>query len=465
MSSNISGFQGVKTPLQSMTNGQYTLADYTNMNRTLGARIAALEAVSAFNPNNVTIGGFLNIQSNSTNPGNLAVTNNTQISGSLQVNKTATINQNLNVAGNLVVGGAINFVALSVNNLTSTNINNSGTVTSTSFAGNGSALTGVLDNTKLPLTGGTISGALDVVGTVTLTGDTNSTGNITASGTGKFIGDGSLLTTIPYTALTGIVPTWNQNTTGNAATATNVPYSGLTGTIPTWNQNTTGNAATATNVAYSGLTGTVPTWNQNTTGNAATATSVTNLSGGTAGRIPYQSNTNTTLFTAVGTAGQVLTSQGTGAPTWTAGSTNDPTKMPLAGGIFTGPIQGFQWNAWYSYDQAFNQVLTPPANIISTWDQVWFNYSNNCTLNMTNFTSEDNQSYPDEMRKITITKRGMSAGDFTVNLQNPPPGYTFQTPTLAGANSLVIPLGTYSVTFLIKSTFTGSPGFMLIAKV
>ena len=31
-----------------------------------------------------------------------------------------------------------------------------------------------------------------------------------------------------------------------------------------------GNAATATNVAYSGLTGTVPTWNQNTTGNAAT---------------------------------------------------------------------------------------------------------------------------------------------------------------------------------------------------
>ena len=41
-------------------------------------------------------------------------------------------------------------------------------------------------------------------------------------------------------------PTFNQNTTGNAATATNIPYSGLTGTVPTWNQNTTGNAATAT---------------------------------------------------------------------------------------------------------------------------------------------------------------------------------------------------------------------------
>ena len=37
---------------------------------------------------------------------------------------------------------------------------------------------------------------------------------------------------------------------GNAATATNVPYSGLTGVIPTWNQNTTGNAATVTNGVY-----------------------------------------------------------------------------------------------------------------------------------------------------------------------------------------------------------------------
>jgi hypothetical protein len=40
-----------------------------------------------------------------------------------------------------------------------------------------------------------------------------------------------------------------------------------------------GNANTATNVAYSGLTGTVPTWNQNTTGNAATVTTNANLNG------------------------------------------------------------------------------------------------------------------------------------------------------------------------------------------
>jgi hypothetical protein len=97
------------------------------------------------------------------------------------------------------------------------------------------------------------------------------------------------------------VPTLNQNTTGSAGTANSltatptqctsgnfatgiiangnpncsgVNYSQLTGGVPTWNQNTTGNAATATHVAYSGLTGGVPTWNQNTTGNAATATAL-----------------------------------------------------------------------------------------------------------------------------------------------------------------------------------------------
>ena len=61
--------------------------------------------------------------------------------------------------------------------------------------------------------------------------------------------------TVPYSGLTGTVPTWNQNTSGNAATASNVPYTGLTGAVPTWNQNTSGNAATASTVPYSGLTG------------------------------------------------------------------------------------------------------------------------------------------------------------------------------------------------------------------
>jgi hypothetical protein len=65
----------------------------------------------------------------------------------------------------------------------------------------------------------------------------------------------------PVTGTTFTGTNFTGTLTGNAATATNVPYSGLTGTVPTWNQNTTGNAATATQ--------------------ATNATNATNVNGGT----------------------------------------------------------------------------------------------------------------------------------------------------------------------------------------
>jgi hypothetical protein len=57
----------------------------------------------------------------------------------------------------------------------------------------------------------------------------------------------------------------------------------------------------------------VPTWGTPT---ASTATTATNLAGGFAGGIPYQSAPGTTAITASGSSGQVLTSNGTSAPTW-----------------------------------------------------------------------------------------------------------------------------------------------------
>lgn len=57
----------------------------------------------------------------------------------------------------------------------------------------------------------------------------------------------------------------------------------------------------------------------NISGNAATATSATTatkLAGGAAGSVVFQSAVGTTGFSAAGTAGQVLLSGGTGAPTW-----------------------------------------------------------------------------------------------------------------------------------------------------
>lgn len=46
------------------------------------------------------------------------------------------------------------------------------------------------------------------------------------------------------------------------------------------------------------------------------STTATNLAGGSAGTIPYQTGANTTGMSAVGTVGQVLSSNGTSAPTW-----------------------------------------------------------------------------------------------------------------------------------------------------
>jgi hypothetical protein len=60
-------------------------------------------------------------------------------------------------------------------------------------------------------------------------------------------------------------------------------------------------------------TGASGTWGISISGSAATAT---NLAGGIASQIPYQTGAGATSFIANGTAGQVLKSNGTSAPSW-----------------------------------------------------------------------------------------------------------------------------------------------------
>jgi hypothetical protein len=66
------------------------------------------------------------------------------------------------------------------------------------------------------------------------------------------------------------------------------------------------------------VTGTVTatTFNGALSGNATTATTATNIAGGAAGRIPYNTGAGTTAFVAAGTSGQILQSNGTSAPTF-----------------------------------------------------------------------------------------------------------------------------------------------------
>jgi hypothetical protein len=75
-----------------------------------------------------------------------------------------------------------------------------------------------------------------------------------------------------------------------------------------------------------------PTFNQNTTGNAATATSATtatNLAGGALGSVPYQSGAGATTFVGIGSTGQVLTVAG-GVPTWATPTTYGDVSGPAS---------------------------------------------------------------------------------------------------------------------------------------
>jgi len=73
----------------------------------------------------------------------------------------------------------------------------------------------------------------------------------------------------------------------------------------------------------------------------------TNLAGGAAGEVVYQTGVGTTGFTAVGTTGQFLQSNGTGAPTWatpvsyatvTDDTTTAATRYPLFADITSGSL-------------------------------------------------------------------------------------------------------------------------------
>jgi hypothetical protein len=81
--------------------------------------------------------------------------------------------------------------------------------------------------------------------------------------------------------------------------------------------------------------------------NAVTRTE--NIEGGNPGQIPYQSAANTTLFSAAGTANQVLLSGGTGAPTWANQSSLSVGSATTAGSLanaltISSPLTGTSYN-------------------------------------------------------------------------------------------------------------------------
>ena len=103
--------------------------------------------------------------------------------------------------------------------------------------------------------------------------------------------------------------------TGNVLADGTVAYSEVSGT-PTL-------ATVATSGAYADVTGTPTLATVATSGSYTDLTdkptilaTATNIAGGSNGTIPYQTAADTTAMLAVGTAGQVLQTNGAGAPSW-----------------------------------------------------------------------------------------------------------------------------------------------------
>jgi hypothetical protein len=94
------------------------------------------------------------------------------------------------------------------------------------------------------------------------------------------------------------------------------------------------NFGTSGQVLISGGSTAAPTW-----GTPSAATTATNLAGGTAGVVPYQTGAGATAFTAAGTTGQVLQSNGTAAPTWTTIAASQWTTSGSNISYTTGQVQ------------------------------------------------------------------------------------------------------------------------------
>ena len=92
---------------------------------------------------------------------------------------------------------------------------------------------------------------------------------------------------------------------------------------------------------------------------ATTPTAVANLSGGAAGKIPFQTGSSTTSFTAAGTTGQVLTSAGTGTPTW---------STPSAGAMVLISTQNITSSV---SSVTFNNITTTYTNYLLTIENFW----------------------------------------------------------------------------------------------
>jgi hypothetical protein len=189
------------------------------------------------------------------------------------------------------------------------------------------------DGTTVTISGGVISAFGGNF--ASLLGGTNTTAAMLV-GTGASLGvsgTGTIAaTSAPYSGLTGTVPTWNQNTTGNAATATALvasPSQCSTGNAPT------GIAANGNIIGCAPLGGS-PLWSSflNPTGNLAltmAAYTTTLTYGAATGTADLFKLTDSASDTGTGILSHVTTAAGSTETPWQADANGTGCKITNTG--------------------------------------------------------------------------------------------------------------------------------------
>lgn len=264
--------------------------------------------------------------------GNTFSITNTGVTAGAYGSASSVPTYSVNAQGQLTLAANVS-IAIAASQITS------GTIASSLISGSYSGITGVgtlLDLTVTNTINGSINGnAATATNATSSATSTNLSGGSTgaipyqtsagattflASGTGVLVGGSApSYTTSPSLVGTNFTGTASGlSIGGNAATATtstNVA-GGTVNAFPY--QNAAGStvflaAGTVGYILQTNSTSSPPTWIDP---NGLTVGYATNISGGVAGAVPYQSAVGTTGFSAAGTSSQVLLSGGTGSPTW-----------------------------------------------------------------------------------------------------------------------------------------------------
>ena len=120
--------------------------------------------------------------------------------------------------------------------------------------------------------------------------------------------------------------------------------------------------------------GTVLTTASGNAVSATTATTATNLAGGSAGTVPYQSAAGTTQMLAAGTSGQLLKSNGASAPSWVTAGASGLTLLSTvtASNSATVDIETTFSSTYDSYIIVFSDVA-PDTDTVSLRVQLKIN--------------------------------------------------------------------------------------------